>query len=145
LDRREQLVNQLTTQNEDLNTTVEMLKGELIVSHEEADRAAKTLDAIRSRALEDNAHESLMRERELREAQSEIERLRIERDEWEQAATRERIESDDAKALAETLKRDLEVERAARELEAEELELERGKSNNLQTVLEDFQAGMCLP
>ena len=78
-------MQQLTAQNDDLNTTVETLKSELIVSNEEADRASRELEAMRSRALQENAQEAFLRERELRELQSELEQCRMERDEWEQA------------------------------------------------------------
>ncbi|CDO77827.1 hypothetical protein BN946_scf184714.g2 [Trametes cinnabarina] len=81
LDRQEQLVQQLTAQNEDLTVTVETLKSELIASNEEAERASKELEATRSRALQD---------------------------------TRQRAEAG--------------------------FEMERERSNNLQSVLEDFQA-----
>lgn len=140
LDRREQLIQQLTTQNEDLLSTVETLKQELIDSHEEADRAQIELDAMRNRALHENAQEALIRERELREAQTELERCRMERDEWERTALHEKVISDDLKSTAETLTRDLELEREAREREADQLVLERQKSENLQSVLQDFQS-----
>ncbi|KAG6854485.1 hypothetical protein C0991_006087 [Blastosporella zonata] len=139
LDRREQQVQQLTAQNEDLATTVETLKEELIASHEEAERSANELDAMRSRALEENAQESIMRERELREAQTELERCRMERDEWERTALQERALSDDLRSSVETYKRELELEREARDRELLELESEKEKSENLQSVLQDFQ------
>ena len=141
LDRREQLIQQLNTQNEDLLSTVETLKQELIDSHEEADRASIELDAMRNRALHENAQEALIRERELREAQTELERCRMERDEWERTALHEKVISDDLKSTAETLTRDLELEREARERESDQLVLERQKSENLQSVLQDFQTG----
>ncbi|KAK0192595.1 hypothetical protein F5146DRAFT_1102471 [Armillaria mellea] len=70
---RQDAVQQLTAQNDDLNSTVETLKEELITSHEEAERTSNELDNL----------QSLLRERELRETQTELERCRIERDEWE--------------------------------------------------------------
>ncbi|KAG6812186.1 hypothetical protein H0H92_003991 [Tricholoma furcatifolium] len=139
LDHREQKLQQMTAENEDLKATVEALKAELIVSHEETERTTTELDAIRSRALEDNAQESLARERELREAQTELERSRMERDEWERTFLQERAISDDLKASAETFKRELELEREARDRELIELESEKEKSQNLQSVLQDFQ------
>jgi hypothetical protein len=88
-------------------------------------------------------HESLSREREreLLEVQSELERVRVERHEWEQVAMREKVEGADALTLVETLRRDLDLERRAREREGAELESERERAVNLQSVLEDFQAG----
>ncbi|KAH9899146.1 hypothetical protein C8Q73DRAFT_639698 [Cubamyces lactineus] len=140
LDRQEQLVQQLTAQNEDLAATVETLKAELIASNEEAERASKELEAMRSRALQDSAQETFLRERELRELQAELEQCRIERDEWEQKALQEHISADEARTAADTLRRDLEVEREARLRAEGSLEVEREKCNNLQSVLEDFQA-----
>lgn len=140
LDRREQLVQQLTVQNEDLEATVETLKIELTSSNEEAERASRDLEALRTRALHENTQESLTRERELREAQSALERCRIERDEWERETLQERVVLDEARAAADVLRRDLELEREAREREADDLESERQKAVNLQSVLEDFQA-----
>lgn len=121
---------------------METLKSELIASSEEAERASKELDAMRTRALHDNAQESLLKERELRETQGELERCRMERDEWERAAMQDKAVGDEATTALESLKRDLTLEREARQREAEELELAREQSSNLQSVLEDFQAGM---
>ncbi|KAH7928595.1 hypothetical protein BV22DRAFT_1192684 [Leucogyrophana mollusca] len=140
LDRREQLLQQLTAQNDDLASTVETLKSELIASHEEAERSAKELDTMRSRALNENAHESSMRERELRETLGELERCRMERDEWERISMQDKMVADEAKSALETSRRDLELEREARERESIELQAARETSINLQSVLEDFQA-----
>lgn len=142
LDRREHELQQLTAQNEDLTSTVETLKNELLASHEEAERAARDLDMMRSRALEENTQESIIRERELREAQTELERCRIERDEWERTALQERTLSDDLKSSVDTYKRELELEREARDRELVELDAEKERSQNLQSVLQDFQAGV---
>ncbi|CDO76463.1 hypothetical protein BN946_scf184600.g12 [Trametes cinnabarina] len=140
LDRQEQLVQQLMAQNEDLAATVETLKAELIASNEEADRASRELETMRSRALQDSAQEIYLREREMRELQAELEECRIERDEWEQKALQEHISADEARTAADVLRRDLEVEREARARAEAGLEVEREKCNNLQSVLEDFQA-----
>ncbi|KAF9816844.1 hypothetical protein IEO21_03818 [Rhodonia placenta] len=140
LDRQEQLVQQLTVQNEDLTATVETLKAELIASNDEAERASRELEAMRSRALQESAQESFMRERELHETQAELEQCRVERDEWEQKAMQEHIAADEARMTMNNLRREVEVERTARELAAVELQAEREKCNNLQSVLEDFQA-----
>lgn len=135
-------MQQLSAQNEDLAATVEALKSELVASNEEADRTAKELDILRSRALQENTQETYLRERELRELQNELEQCRIERDEWEQRALQERVTADEARSAAEALRRDLDAEHAARERESVELENEREQSRNLQSVLEDFQSGM---
>ncbi|TFK86568.1 hypothetical protein K466DRAFT_523981 [Polyporus arcularius HHB13444] len=140
LDRREQLVQQLSVQNEDLAATVETLKSELIASNEEAERASRELETLRSRALHDSSQETFLRERELRELQAELEQCRIERDEWEQKALQEHVSADEARTAADTLRRDLEVERDARQRAEMDLAVEREKCGNLQSVLEDFQA-----
>ncbi|KAF9002798.1 hypothetical protein BDZ89DRAFT_1095865 [Hymenopellis radicata] len=116
------------------------LKDEFIASNEETARVSNQLDTLRNRAFQENAQESLMRERELRETQLELERCRIERDDWERVAMQEKTMSDESRSLVETLKRDIELEREVREREAAELEVEREKSENLQSVLQDFQA-----
>ncbi|KAJ7741451.1 hypothetical protein DFH07DRAFT_751141 [Mycena maculata] len=140
LDRREVLVQQLTAQNDDLNSTVEMLKEELISTSAEAERASSELDNMRSRAFEESAQENQVRERELRETQAELERCRMEKDEWERMAMQDKVVADEARSNAEMYRRDLELEREARERDAAELESEREKSENLQSVLQDFQA-----
>ncbi|KAF7360429.1 Guanylate kinase [Mycena venus] len=140
LDRREVLVQQLQAQNDDLTSTVEMLKEELISTSAEAERASSELDNMRSRAFEESAQENLARERELRETQTELERCRMEKDEWERMAMQDKVLADEARSNAEMYRRDLELEREARERDAAELESEREKSENLQSVLQDFQA-----
>lgn len=134
-------MQQLTAQNDDLSSTVETLKEELIASNEEAQRASNELDNMRNRALQENAQESLLRERELRETQTELERCRMERDEWERTALQERVNAEETKSTLETLKHELEQEREARERVDADLDSEREKSDNLQSVLQDFQAG----
>lgn len=96
---------------------------------------------MRNRAFEENLQESVVRERELRELQVELERCRIERDEWEREALEARVGLDETKTSLENTSRDLELEREARRREQDELTLEREKSVNLQSVLEDFQIG----
>jgi hypothetical protein len=132
----------LTAQNDDLSSTVETLKAELVDSNDEAERASAELHNMRNRAFQENAQETLLRERELCEMQTELERCRMERNEWERVALQEKVVADEAKSVGETLVRDLELEREARDREAGELESEREKSDNLQSVLQDFQAGV---
>ena len=52
------------------------------------------------------------------------------------------VVTDEARLTVDTLRRDLEIEREAREREGAELHVEQEKCNTLQSVLEDFQAGM---
>lgn len=137
------LVQQLQAQNDDLTSTVELLKEELISTSAEAERASSELDNMRSRAFEESAQENQVRERELRETQTELERCRMEKEEWERMALQDKVVADEARSNAEMYRRDLELEREARERDAAELESEREKSENLQSVLQDFQAGEC--
>lgn len=134
-------MQQLTAQNDDLTATIETLKEELITAHEEADRSSIELDTMRSRAFQENAQETLLRERELRETQTELERCRMERDEWERSALQDKAVAEEARSNLEMYKRDLELESEVRAREAAELEAEREKTENLQSVLQDFQAG----
>ena len=83
-----------------------------------------------------------MRERELRDLQVELERCRMERDEWEREALEGRVGLDEARTAAENYRRDLEIEQEKGERTKMELEAEREKTVNLQSVLEDFQNGM---
>jgi len=130
-------VQQLTAEKDDLGATVETLKTELIVSHEEVERASSELDAMRARTLQ----ESLQKEKELRETQLDLERCRMERDDWERSAEQEKAISEEARSTVESLRRELDLEREARAKEEVELDLERERSENLQSVLQDFQAG----
>jgi hypothetical protein len=120
---------------------VETLQAELIASNDDAERATRELEALRTRALHENAQEFMLRERDLRETQSELERCRIERDEWERALMQERVWLNEARVSVETLGRDLEMEREERRRDVGALEVERERASNLQSVLEDFQAG----
>ena len=114
---------------------------ELISSNDEAERTTRELEALRTRALHENAQESMLRERELRETQSELERCRIERDEWERALMQERVLLNEARVSIDAFSRDLGIEQEGRRRDVEALEVERERASNLQSVLEDFQAG----
>lgn len=83
----------------------------------------------------------MLRERELRETQSELEKCRIELDEWERALMQERVLLNEARVSIDALTRDLEMEQEARRGDVGALEVERERASNLQSVLEDFQAG----
>ena len=134
----------MTAEGDDLRSTVETLKAELISSNDEAERATRELEALRTRAVHENAQESMLRERELRETQSELEKCRIERDEWERALLQERVLLNEARSSVDALTRDLEMEQEARRGDVGALEVERERAGNLQSVLEDFQAGRLL-
>jgi outer membrane murein-binding lipoprotein Lpp len=132
-------------ESDDLRSTVETLKTELISSNDEAERASRELEALRTRAIHESAQESMVREREFRETQSELEKCRIERDEWERALLQERVLLNEAQVSIDVLTRDLEMELEARRGDVGALGMERERANNLQSVLEDFQAGRLFP
>lgn len=134
-------MQQLTAEKDDLSATVETLKTELIVSHEEVERASSELDAMRTRILQ----ESFQREKELRETQLDLERCRMERDDWKRCAEQEKAISEEARSTVESLRRELEMEGEGRAREVVELDLERERAENLQSVLQDFQAGKTCP
>lgn len=124
-----------------MSSTIDTLQQEIITSNAEADQASRELELMRNRAFEESAQESLIREQELREVQTELERNRIEKDDWEAAALESKAKLDEARSSLESARRDLELERQARQKDTRELEAEREKSFNLQSVLEDFQRG----
>jgi hypothetical protein len=115
-----------------------------VAANSDLDRTSRELDALRSRALDESAHESNLLQREVHELRSELERCRIERDEWERAVLEERVAVENSRAESASLRRDLELERQCREREAELCEHETERAANLQSVLEDFQASESL-
>ena len=129
----------LTAHNEDLGATVETLKAELMASHAETERTARELDLLRHRDMS----ESVASAHELRETMAELERCRLEREEWEREAMQERLAVEEARGIAEALRRELDVEREARGRERVELDATKETAANLQSVLEDFQTGVC--
>ncbi|KAF8331277.1 uncharacterized protein EI90DRAFT_3057337 [Cantharellus anzutake] len=136
LDRREQLIQSLTAQNEDLQVSVDTLNTELVSSNEEAERLSRELDALRNRALQDNAYESSLRERDA----AELEHVRQDRDEWERVAIEERVRGESLSMEVIALQRQLQTKSDELEVMAKEFEQEKGTSVNLQSVLEDFQS-----
>jgi hypothetical protein len=118
---------------------MEMPKEELVSTSAEAQRASGELDNTRSGALKESAQESLVRERELRETQTELEQCRTEKYEWEQTALQERVLAAEARSNAELYRRALELEWETRKRDAPELESEWEISDRLQFVLQDFE------
>lgn len=139
LDRREQLLTQLQLRNDDLEGTVETLKDELLVSNSDAERATAELHELRATALQDSSHETLLRERELKETQTELERCRLEKEDWERTALEAKASLDEQRVALDEAERNLQMEREARERDAYSLASERDRADNLQSVLADFQ------
>lgn len=131
------MIQSLTAENEDLSATISTLNSEFIASNDEAERLARELDALRNRTIEDSAYETSLRERDAMD----LERVRLEKDEWETAAQEDRMVSEQLRAEVEHLKRELEMEVAEKEAQVQETIREKKTSANLQSVLEDFQAG----
>lgn len=132
----------LTAETEDLAGTVDTLKSELVLSNAEAERLSRELAALRTRALTHDTHEAHARERALHEAHAELERSRLECDEWAHSAEQERVLKEEAREIADAARRELDLERDARMALERELGTDKEKAANLQSVLEDFQAGM---
>jgi hypothetical protein len=137
LDRREQLAQSLSVENEDLTATIDTLKIELVSSNEESARLEAELDAYRAHASANEGAEGA-----LHEAHAELERARLAKDEWARLAEQERALREGARDAAEVLRRELEAERESRAIVEAERTAERERATNLQSVLEDFQAGM---
>ncbi|CAE6405808.1 unnamed protein product [Rhizoctonia solani] len=149
LDRREQLIAQLTTNNDDLSSTVETLKQELDNSLEDASNLSRELSAFRQRALDttssaDAELEQMKMEVEhtrsdLESTRRELEEERLDREELEREAAQERVMAEELKAQLVVLRREVEQAAAQRARETEAVQREKEKSANLQSVLEDFQ------
>ncbi|KZV92668.1 hypothetical protein EXIGLDRAFT_718117 [Exidia glandulosa HHB12029] len=140
LKQREEELAQRDAEVDELRGTVDTLQSELLAAHDDAEQSARELERIRARAHEESAAEAFVRERELRETQAELERCRMDRDEWERTALEERVRAEEARNTLAVMKRDLELEREGRERDADEMQREVEKAANLQSVLEDFQS-----
>ncbi|OXB38407.1 hypothetical protein LQV05_002773 [Cryptococcus neoformans] len=139
LDRRETQINNLVTENSELHETVDTLRSELSSLSQESSHLSAQLAQLRSQS-DSSSSDVLSLTREMRELRGEMERLRLEREEWEVEAGRER-------ERRETLEDDLRVfERReqdmcnALEKLAEERDKEKERGDNLQEVLSEFQA-----
>ncbi|WWC60507.1 uncharacterized protein I303_103080 [Kwoniella dejecticola CBS 10117] len=138
LDRRENTINNLSTENSALQETLANLQNELRHSSEEASNLSAQLNQLRSQS-DSSSSDVLSLTREMRELRGEIERIRIEKEEWElefgnERQKRENIEDEYAKVERTMLDQHTKLERA--QLEVEE---ERERANNLQEVLSEFQ------
>ncbi|BGO93881.1 hypothetical protein NBRC10512_006109 [Rhodotorula toruloides] len=143
LDRREQEIADLRAANDDLSTTLETLKSELIQSHADADALHSEVEQLRARAFDSEqavSDEAQERELALREAQEDLERVRIERDEWEQEAMRERVRGEELATRHSQIEMEYAQAKAEREVLREERDREMESAANLHAVLEEFQA-----
>lgn len=131
--------------NDELLYTIETLKSELIQSHEDADHVHSELEQLRSRAFDSqksSVEEVNARERSLREAQEDLERVRMEREEWEGEAMRERVRREEVVARLSALEFEYVAVKEEREMLRDERDREAESASNLNVVLEEFTAGM---
>ena len=84
---------------------------------------------------------SLQREQTLREARTELERTRTNRDDWEAEAMAQRIRVEGARVALDATYRELAVVKEASERVSAARDAEAECANNLQAVLEDSQSG----
>lgn len=77
----------------------------------------------------------------LREAQEDLERVRMEREEWEGEAMRERVKREELAARVGSLEFELGGTKTDREMLREDRDREAESAANLLAVLEEFQAG----
>jgi len=70
-----------------------------------------------------------------------LEQTRLERDEWKRSCERETAVVEEVRVECLEIRRELEMVRSEEESTVERLEKEREKARNLQSVLQDFQAG----
>lgn len=143
LDRREQQIETLTSQNTDLQTTLEQLKGELVNCNSETERVTAELDKLRVSASKtanapDPAETSRL-ELRYRELQETVEALRVDLDRWENAYMDERSRREEQQAHAQRM------ETARKEAEERESQQRQAAAQDklvarqLQQTLEELQ------
>ena len=142
LDRREGEIAELRAANDDLADSLDTLRRELVQSHEDHERAHGELEQLRARAFDterQSSSEALGRETALRDAHDELERVRLERDDWEDAMMRERVRREQLEQVV--AQQDAEREQLAARLASAEQERDREAESaaNLHAVLEEFQ------
>ncbi|WVW80348.1 hypothetical protein I302_102328 [Kwoniella bestiolae CBS 10118] len=138
LDRRENTINVLTTENTALQETLTTLQSELTSASQESSNLSVQLNQLRSQS-DSSSSDVLSLTREMRELRGEMERLRIEREEWEVEAGREREKRESIEDELRVVERYQRDERGILESTLRELEEERQRATNLQEVLEEFQ------
>lgn len=122
-----------------LESTVATLQQELASQAAETSSLSTDLSALRlqSSTTSDSA---LAREREIRELQGEVERLRMEREEWEEVAGNERARAEDEELRVRELEGEVRRLLTEADKERERAKREEERAVNLQSVLEEFQA-----
>jgi len=115
----------------------------LINSNADADAAHDELEQLRLRAFDSQnqtSAEASERERGLRDAQEDLERERMEREEWEAEAMRERVKREEYQSRCGQVEMELAQAKADREALRDDRDREAESAINLHAVLEEFQA-----
>lgn len=143
LDRREQQISQLQSQNEELHSALESMKTELVISNEDQERFQNELNQLRSRTIDrEKAMEEEHYEREevYRECREEIESLRNQLEDKKREILLESLKREQAESsvlsmenVISSMSDDLKSLKEDRDMQAE-------SASNLQSVLEEFQA-----
>ncbi|WVR05645.1 hypothetical protein IAU60_002667 [Kwoniella sp. DSM 27419] len=139
LDRRESSINSLSQENAALQETLTTLQSELSSASQESSNLQSQLSQLRSQS-DSSSSDVLSLTREMRELRGEMERLRVEREEWEVEAGREREKRESMEDEMRAIERREREERREMERALQELEAERQRAGNLQEVLGEFQA-----
>lgn len=143
LDRREAQIADLQASNDDLEQTIETLRAELIASNDEAERLHSSVEQLRLRADEGaraSVDEGAARELQLRELVEDLERARLEREDWENQALKERVERETLQTALNAAERELATLRLEKNTLRHERDREATSAANLHNVLEEFQA-----
>ncbi|KAK4046996.1 hypothetical protein OIV83_005682 [Microbotryomycetes sp. JL201] len=142
LERRGNEINELRATNDDLASTIETLRNELIQANEDSDHAHSELERMRQTAFDSQkstSDEATEREHAIRDMQEDLERVRYEREEWESEAMRERVRREEAQARVNQLELELAQANTERETLRHERDREAESATNLHAVLEEFQ------
>ncbi|KAG8968875.1 hypothetical protein FRC03_005748 [Tulasnella sp. 419] len=132
LDRRENIIRTLQADIESYQSTTQTLQHELALASQESAKLTSELHSLRNRSVDDSAR--------TRELEEDVERLKLERLEWEEIIQQERVGWEELGREVMVQKREVEGGREERDTLRAELEKEKEKTKNLQSVLEEFQA-----
>ncbi|KAG7539611.1 hypothetical protein FFLO_03487 [Filobasidium floriforme] len=142
LDRREVLINQLTTDLQATQATVTTVQSELASLSQENASLDTQLSQLRLENQQKNEQDSsdvVALTRELRELRGDLERVRMEREEWEEEAGREREKRERLEEERRGMERKL-IEAEERRNAAEDgWRREEKRASNLEEVLGEFQ------
>ncbi|KAH9820645.1 hypothetical protein DFH28DRAFT_952819 [Melampsora americana] len=143
LDRREQQISQLQSQNEELHQGLESLKTELIISHEDQDRLRSELNQFRSRTLDSQKlmeDEHYNREELYRECREELELIRNQLEDKKREMILESVQREQAESRVQSLENVISSMSNDVKLLKQDRDMQAESAANLQSVLEEFQA-----